>query len=85
MITLHLQIKASCYKNELTTSKDGKIFIKIKAPATDGKANNELISFLSKFYNIPKSKIAITKGIKSPFKTVEIDADANESLPITEK
>lgn len=82
MITLHLQIKAGSKKNELLTSANGTTLVKIKAPATEGKANKELIAFLSETFKIPKSKIEITKGEKSPFKTVEIAVEENTFVSI---
>lgn len=44
--------------------------LKLAAPATEGKANAELISFLSKHYKVPKSSITIESGEKSRFKLV---------------
>jgi len=41
-------------------------------PAIEQKANKELISILSKYYNIRKSNISIIKGFKSRDKVVEI-------------
>lgn len=49
--------------------------IKISAPALDGKANAELIKFLSKFLDIPRSNIRIICGETSRDKLVEVDGD----------
>ncbi len=46
--------------------------LKLAAPAIDGKANAELISFLSKYYKVPKSSITIESGEKSRFKLVRV-------------
>ena len=61
--------------NQISVASDGTIVIKIKAPAHDGKANDELIKFLSKKLGLSKSKIQIVSGFTSPFKKLEIDAD----------
>ena len=55
------------------TDETGEIKIKIKSPPVDGEANEELIRFLSKEWDIPKSKIKIIKGEKSKHKIIEID------------
>lgn len=47
--------------------------IKIAAPATDGKANAELVKFLAKFFGVGKSEIRIVCGETSRDKLVEID------------
>lgn len=46
--------------------------IKIKALPEKGKANKELIRFLSKMLHIPKSSIKIKSGMASRQKTIEI-------------
>lgn len=48
--------------------------IKINAPAMDGKANAELIKFLSKFFRIGRGAIEIISGETSRDKLVRIDA-----------
>ena len=55
------------------TDETGEIKIKIKAPPVDGEANEELIRFLSKEWDIPKSKIKIVKGEKSKHKLIEVE------------
>jgi uncharacterized protein len=50
--------------------------IRLKAPAVDGKANDQLIKYLSELLGLPKSKIALKKGKTSRIKCIEIDADA---------
>lgn len=49
--------------------------INLAAIPEDGKANKELIKFLSKLLKIPKSKIKIIRGETSRMKVVEIDLD----------
>ena len=48
--------------------------IKINAPAMDGKANAELVKFLSKFFGIGRGSIEIISGETSRDKLVRIDA-----------
>lgn len=51
----------------------GKVLkLRISAPPVDGKANKEIILFLSKLLKVPKSKIDILKGETGRLKTVEI-------------
>jgi len=50
-----------------------RLKIKIKAPPIDGAANKELIKFLSKEFNIPKSAISILRGDISRKKDVFLE------------
>jgi uncharacterized protein (TIGR00251 family) len=49
--------------------------IRLKAPATEGKANEHLIELLSAILDISKSKIELKKGKTSRLKCLEIDSD----------
>ncbi|HNU95916.1 MAG TPA: DUF167 domain-containing protein [Candidatus Magasanikbacteria bacterium] len=51
---------------------NGVLKIKITAPATDNKANEELIKFLSEEMKKKKSQIKIISGFTSREKIVEI-------------
>ena len=46
--------------------------IKIAAPATEGKANIELVRFLSEVLDVPKSQIEIVRGLTARMKQVEV-------------
>ena len=69
-LTLFIQPKAS--KNEIIGPHNGALKVKITAPPVDGKANAELVEFLSEILEIPKRQIEILKGETGRNKTVEI-------------
>lgn len=48
------------------------IKIRVASPPVEGKANEEVIRFLSKQLKVPKSQIQIIKGLSSRNKLVEI-------------
>lgn len=75
---LHIKAKPGSRANQISSAGDGTIVVKVKAPAQGGKANEELIRFLSEKLNLPKSKIQIVSGFTSPFKKIEIDAEEND-------
>jgi len=74
---LRIKTKPGSRANQISSANDGTTVVKVKAPAQGGKANEELIRFLSETLNLPKSKIQIVSGFTSPFKKIEIDADEN--------
>jgi len=51
---------------------DGRVKLRIGAPATDGKANTRLIALLSGLFDTPKRSIELLKGDKSRNKVVSI-------------
>ncbi len=52
---------------------DGTLKIKIKAPPVDGKANEELVKFLSEEWSVAKSGVRIVRGERGRNKVIEID------------
>lgn len=48
------------------------IKIYLRAPAHEGKANKALVEFLAEHFQVAKSQIEITKGLKSRNKTINI-------------
>lgn len=73
---LHVRVKAG-KRREKAELKNGQWIISVNAPATEGRANERLMEFLSETLNIPKSRIEITKGHTAPFKTLEINHPEN--------
>lgn len=72
--TIKIRVSPNAHKSEITdTMADGTIKIKLKAPPVDGKANQELIKFLSKEWKIQKNNITITKGQTSKNKVITIN------------
>ena len=68
---IQIKVVANASKNELE-ELDEFFKLRIKAPAVDNKANQELTKFLSEFFGVSKSKIEIIRGAKSSRKTVLI-------------
>lgn len=68
IIEVHIQPNSN--ENKIL-SREGNIFkIKIKAPAVENKANEELIKFLSKELNVHRSLIVIKSGKTSKKKLI---------------
>jgi uncharacterized protein (TIGR00251 family) len=77
---LNLKVTPNSRANQVTGVLDGIVGIKIKAPPTEGKANTELVNYLSNLLNIPKSAVTIIRGHTSRNKSVEISGMGAEDL-----
>jgi uncharacterized protein (TIGR00251 family) len=76
--TLTIQVHPNAKRNDVLGFEDGILRLKIAAPPVEGKANKELISFLSKTLGTRKSSITIDRGHTSKVKIVtilELDRD----------
>ncbi len=61
---------------------DGCLKMKIAAPPVDGKANQELVSYLAKKFRVSKSEIEITNGLASKKKTVRLPLEREALVKI---
>jgi len=70
IITVHAVPRAA--KDAVQGLHGDALKIRLHAPPVDGKANEALISFLSKMLNIPKSNITLKSGTNQRRKIVFI-------------
>jgi uncharacterized protein (TIGR00251 family) len=71
---IRLEIKAvpGASKTEFAGVKDGRLRVRLAAAPEDGKANAELLNFLSKSLNCPKRDLRLLSGEKSRLKTIAL-------------
>jgi uncharacterized protein (TIGR00251 family) len=79
---LRLLIKAvpGSSKNALAGVQDGRLKIRIAAAPENGRANEELRSFLAKLLRIPKKEVSLAAGEKSRLKTITLPLSSEEAL-----
>lgn len=69
-IAVHVQPRAS--RNAVVGWKDGSLKVALTAPPVDGAANAALVELLAEALGLKKREIAVTAGLASRRKTVEI-------------
>ena len=83
-ISVHVNPNAG--QNKVVGFQDGLLKVMIAAPPIKGKANQELLRFLSDLLGISKSNLAIEKGETNKKKTVAISGlSQSEVLRLLEK
>jgi len=50
----------------------GRFKLRVKAAPTDGKANKEAGSFLASLFNVPPSRVLLTRGVTNRHKVFRI-------------
>ncbi len=79
-ILLKIKVQPNSSKNGIEKVENGLLKIKLTSPPIEGKANKDLIKFLSKLFSIPKMNFEIIQGEKSRIKTVKISGISLENL-----
>lgn len=82
---IELKVVPKASKTGVSGIIDGRLKLAVNAVPEKGKANAEVIKFLSKFMRIPKSYIEIISGETSHKKNVLLDLDFVSANEIFEK
>ena len=79
---IRLEIKAvpGASNTELAGVKDGRLRVRIAAAPEDGKANAQMLNFLSKALGCPKRDLQLLSGEKSRLKTITFPLELKERL-----
>jgi len=75
-----VQAHPGAKRNEVLRLQDGVWHLKIAAPPLEGKANKELLEFLSDILDISKSRLSIDKGATSHRKLISLQGMTAEEL-----
>jgi len=65
-----VQITANASRNEIVGWQGERLKIKVKAPAVEGKANEELLRFLAERLEVHRREIHIERGETSKTKLI---------------
>ena len=68
-----VQVQPNASQNKILRFQDSVWHLKIAAPPVKGKANRELLRFLSDILGVGKGNLTIEKGITSKRKVIAID------------
>ena len=72
MYTLSVLVIPNASVTEIVGMHDGALKIRLAAPPVDGKANDELVRYLAKYFDLAPSEIVIAKGLSGKRKRISI-------------
>lgn len=68
----NVKVKANSKVEQIEKLSSNEYAVRVKSPAQEGKANEAVVNLLSKYFDIPKSRVIIIKGHKNKNKIIEI-------------
>ncbi|MFC1870174.1 DUF167 domain-containing protein [Chloroflexota bacterium] len=77
---ISVRVHPNAKRNELIGLSDGVWQIRVSAPPVKGKANTQLIAWLSRVLGVGKSGVSIVKGHTSRSKVIAIDGLTDEEV-----
>ncbi len=75
-----LRVHPNAPRNEVVGFSDGVLRVRVAAPPVKGRANKELIAFLSKILGVSKGALTIIQGRTSRNKVIAIDGLSQEEI-----
>jgi uncharacterized protein (TIGR00251 family) len=75
-----VRVRPNASQNEVLHFKDRGWHLRIAAPPIKGKANQELIKFLSDILRISKRRLIIEKGMTGKSKVIRIDESTQDQV-----
>jgi hypothetical protein len=79
-LTIRVQVHPNARRNELQGEKDGAWQLRIAAPPVKGRANQELISYLSRVLQVSQSALTIEKGLTGKRKLIAVSGLSAEQV-----
>lgn len=70
-LRIHAQPRAA--RSDLAGVHNGRLKIRLAAPPVDGAANEELVRFLARLLDVPRSRISLVAGGASKHKLVQVE------------
>ncbi len=77
---ISVRVHPNAARNEVTGVTDGIYQVRVSAPPVKGKANKELIAFLSRLSGVSKSQVYIIKGHTARNKIIAIDGLSQKDI-----
>jgi len=72
-LTIQVRATPGAKRSEVLGVVDGRLRVRVHAPAVEGKANGELVRLLAAWAGVRRSAVAITRGERGREKTVRIE------------
>lgn len=77
---IKVRVYPNAAKNEIAGYSEGVLRIRVAAPPVKGKANQELVSFLSRLLDISKGSVRILKGHTARNKLIAVEGLDSDSI-----
>jgi len=78
--SMDVTVQPRASKSAFVGIHEGRLKIRIAAPPVDGEANEELIRFVARFFDLPKSAVSIAQGHRGKRKRVLLTGVSCESV-----
>ena len=75
-LILQVRVQPRARRDEIAGLHGGRLRVRITAPPTDGRANEQLIRFLADRFQVPRARVELLSGSATRDKRLRIAAPA---------
>jgi uncharacterized protein (TIGR00251 family) len=79
-VRIPVRVQPGAARNEVVGFTDGVLQVRVAAPPVKGKANRELVAFLSYLLQVSKSRIVILRGHTTRNKVIAVSGLSREEV-----
>ncbi len=72
MRTISVRVTAGAKKEKVEELANGRLAIAVKEKPEQGKANERVLELVAAHLKVPRKKVSITRGSKSPSKIITV-------------
>jgi uncharacterized protein (TIGR00251 family) len=71
-VVFSVRVQPRASENEISGETEGALRIRLRAPASEGRANESLVAFLAEVLNTSKAAVRILSGARGRVKRIEV-------------
>ncbi len=72
-VKIYVTVKPHSRENRVEETAPNQFLVKVRASPREGKANQEVIESLARYFGVPKGRVALLTGLKSKHKILNIE------------
>ncbi len=71
-LILQVQVQARAKSDAIAGVIGDRLKIRLTAPPVEGRANNHLVAYLAKLFDVPRRQVVLERGVASKLKQLRI-------------
>lgn len=79
-LTFTVRVQPRASQSAIAGEMDGALKVRLAAPPVEGAANQELIRFLAKLFDVPRQNVAIVSGATAKNKIIRVTGLAADTF-----
>ena len=69
---ISVKVKPGSKQNLVERIAEGRYTVRVKEKAIEGRANDAVVELLSEYFDLPRNRIMVIKGLKGRNKVIEL-------------